>query len=166
MSKVLLGLATGAAVMGGLAALVFANEALALPALYAMGAGGYIVASKRWQRLVPGILAIVVGIFALIGALNLTIGRSGFDASWFHGHAAGLAVTASMMVASAPLYHHWIDLQLWLAVLTAIMIGCIVIVALSVGETLDNHASGAAIAVGILSLITAAPWVALQRQDG
>ncbi len=161
----LLGLAAGSCAAAGLSALVFANEAIALPALYAMGAGGYVVASTLWQRLVPGILAIVVGLLAVVGALNLSIGETGFDATWLHEHAAALAVAANIILAGSTLTIYWQALQVWLAGLTAAVMVLVVVFAMISGPVLDDHASGAAIAVGLLSLICAIPAALLIRDD-
>lgn len=153
--------------MGALAALIFVGLGVALPALFAIGAGIALIVTNRDDKrgYLPGIAAVIFGIVGFLGTLGEISTEDGgfsFGISAAYGHA--FTVIACIEVTGAAIYRNWGQLQPWLAIGSTVTRSAAAIIALVFANQLSNQGNWPAFVVFFLTLTAMVPSIQLMRE--
>lgn len=158
-------LAIVGSVFAALSALVLGDIAIALPGLIGIGGGIALAISKDWRRLVPGIVAVVFGVLAILGTIGSVGNEEGsveFGISVEMGVA--FAVASGLMFPASALALRWgEDDPEWLAYLQAAVVGLGVLFAFVFQGDLTDHAAATTLVVGVLALGSLWPAIVALR---
>lgn len=166
MSKTIPILGIVAVVTAILAALVFFDIALLLPALVAIGFGITLTISKDYRQIIPGVCAIVFGIVGIMGILgNVSTEDGGVNFGISAGVGQALIIVALLEIAGASVVLTWQELEPeWLSyVLVALWAICFIL-AFVVRDGFTTQNSGAVYGLVVpMFLFLAAPILHLRE---
>lgn len=160
------GLGIAGAIIGALAALIFVDIAVALPALFAVGAGIALIVINRdaWQGWAPGAAAALFGILGILGTLeNVSTEDGGVSFGITAAWGQAFVVIACIELAGSAIYRGWSQLQPWMAWTSVAVRALAAILALVFRSDLSNQQAWPAFVIALLVLLSMIPVIQLRR---
>ena len=165
MSRFVSSMAIAGSALAAVTALVLGDIAIVLPGLFGIGGGIALAISKDWRRIVPGLLAVVFGVLAILGTIGSVGNEDGaieFGISVEMGVA--FAILACMEFPSAAVLLRWgQESPAWLSYAFVGILALTDLLALVLHKELTNHAAGGTLAVGVLALAALWPSIVALR---